>query len=103
MAKTKKLPAIHAGEVLREEFMIPLGISQNKLALHLRVPVTRVSEIVKERRAITPDTALRLARYFDTTPQFWMNLQTQFDLESAEDDLMPQIKKQVQPLDQQTA
>jgi len=83
MKNTQLLPPVHPGEILREEFMFPLGISINRLARDLRVPVTRVSEIVNERRAITADTALRLARYFGNSPQFWINLQTNYDLETA--------------------
>jgi addiction module HigA family antidote len=84
MNPTNKMRPIHPGEVLREEFLIPLGMSAHALALELRVPAPRINDIVRERRAVTPDTALRLARYFGTTPQFWMNLQTSFDLKSAE-------------------
>ena len=99
MARTsKRLPPIHPGEILREEFMRPLGMSMNALALALRVPVTRVVEIVHERRAITPDTALRLARYFNTTPRFWMNLQAAFALEVAEQEIEQDILRDVQPL-----
>jgi addiction module HigA family antidote len=74
---------LHPGEMLREEFMKPLGLSSNALAMELRVPVTRISEIVRERRGITADTALRLARYFNMSAEFWMRLQMDFDLESA--------------------
>jgi antitoxin HigA-1 len=81
----KKLKPVHPGEILREEFMKPLGLSMNKLALDLRVPVTRVAEIAGERRGITVDTALRLARYFRNSPAFWLNLQTRYELEIAED------------------
>jgi addiction module HigA family antidote len=99
MAKTsKRLPSIHPGEILREEFMAPLDVSMNALALALRVPVTRVAEIVHERRAITPDTALRLARYFNTTPRFWINLQAAYDLEVAERVLEQDILRDVHPL-----
>src|SRR5262245_30172201 len=73
--KTKLLPAIQPGEILREEYMKPLGLSINQLARDLYVPVTRMSEIVNERRSITADTALRLSRYFGNTAAFWMNLQ----------------------------
>jgi len=93
----RKLKPVHPGEILREEFMQPLGLSMNKLALNLRVPVTRIAEIVHERRAISTDTALRLGRYFNTTPVFWMNLQVRHDLEVAEDDLAHQIVRDVQP------
>jgi len=99
MAKTsRRLPSIHPGEILREEFMAPLAVSMNALALALRVPVTRVAEIVHERRAITPDTALRLARYFNTTPRFWINLQAAYDLEVAERVLEQDILRDVHPL-----
>ena len=74
---------IHPGEILREEFMKPMGISQNALAIALRVPATRIGEIVNERRGISADTALRLAIYFNTTSDFWMNLQTNYDLKIA--------------------
>ena len=77
----------------------PLGLSMNKLALDLRVPVTRIAEIVHERRAITTDTALRLGRYFKTTPVFWMNLQVRYDLEVAEDEQAGKIARDVQPLE----
>jgi addiction module HigA family antidote len=72
---------VHPGEILREDFMKPLGLSINKLALDLHVPSTRIHEIVHERRRITADSALRLARYFNTNPEFWLNLQNFFDLE----------------------
>lgn len=99
MAKnSKRLPPIHPGEILREEFMAPLGLSMNGLALALRVPATRVTEIVHGRRAVTPDTALRLARYFNTSARFWLNLQAAYDLEVAEDQLALTVKKEVQPL-----
>ena len=78
--------------------MKPLGLSMNKLALDLRVPVTRIAEIVHQRRAITTATALRLGRYFKTTPVFWMNLQVRYDLEVAEDEQAEKIARDVQPL-----
>jgi len=82
MGKPESLmPPVHPGEILREDFMKPLGLSINKLALELHVPATRVHEIVRERRRITADSALRLARYFNTNPEFWLNLQNFFDLE----------------------
>jgi addiction module HigA family antidote len=95
----RKLKPVHPGEILREEFMKPLGLSMNKLALDLRVPVTRIAEIVHQRRAITTDTALRLGRYFKTTPVFWMNLQVRYDLEMAEDEQAEKIARDVQPLE----
>jgi len=98
MAKTKKLlPPIHPGEVLREDFLKPLGLSMNRLALDLRVPVTRIAEVLHRRRAITPDTALRLGRYFRTTARFWLNLQAAYDLEVAQDALQREIERDVQP------
>lgn len=96
--KEKRLPPIHPGEILREDFLLPLGLSMNRLALDLRVPVTRVAEIVRERRGITPDTALRLARYFNTSARFWLNLQTAYDLEIAEDELAQSIEREVSPV-----
>ena len=82
MAKaTTLLPPVHPGEILREDFMKPLGLTINRLALDLHVPATRIGEIVHERRRITADTAMRLARYFKTNPEFWLNLQNFFDLE----------------------
>jgi len=74
-------PPVHPGEILLEDFMKPLGLTINKLALELRVPATRIGEIVHERRRISADTALRLARYFRTNPEFWLNLQNFYDLE----------------------
>lgn len=93
----KRLPPIHPGEILRADFMEPLQLSLNRLALDLRVPVTRIAEIVRERRGITPDTALRLARYFNTSASFWLNLQTAYDLEVAADRLWRVIEREVQP------
>ncbi|HKW64641.1 MAG TPA: HigA family addiction module antitoxin [Candidatus Acidoferrum sp.] len=95
----KKLKPIHPGEQLREEFMKPHGLSMNRLALDLRVPVTRIAEIVAERRSITPDTALRLARYFKTTPEFWLNMQLHYDLQVAEDEIAAKVERDVQPLE----
>ena len=98
MAKAQKLlPPIHPGEILRAEFIEPLHLSMNRLALDLRVPVTRVAGIVHERRAITPDTALRLARYFNTSAGFWLNLQSAYDLEVAQDKLSRIIEREVRP------
>lgn len=93
----RKLKPVHPGEVLREEFLGPMGLSMNRLALDLRVPVTRISEIVNEKRAMTPDTALRLSIYFGTTPQFWMNLQGAHDLAVTEDRELQRIKRDVHP------
>ena len=79
----EKLSPVHPGEILLEEFLKPLGLSQNRLSRDLAVPAQRINEIVREKRAITVDTALRLARYFHTTPRFWLNLQMHYDLEMA--------------------
>jgi len=98
MAKTQKpLPPIHPGEILRFEFMEPLRLSMNRLALDLRVPVTRIAEIIHERRGVTPDTALRLARYFNTSAGFWLNLKSAYDLEVAHDKLSRIIEREVRP------
>ena len=98
MPKHKTLPPVHPGEILREDLMRPLQISINRLARDLRVPVTRISEIVNCRRSITADTALRLARYFKSTPQFWLNLQAGYDLELATRALAARIRRDVRPL-----
>lgn len=95
MTKARKLLPVHPGEILREDFMVPLNLSMNRLALDLRVPVTRIAEIVHGRRGITPETALRLARYFGTTAMFWMNLQTNYDLQIVEDKVQEQIQREV--------
>lgn len=95
---TNKMRPIHPGEILREEFLLPLGLSANALALALHVPAPRINDIVRERRGVTPDTALRLARYFDTTPQFWLNLQTNFDLKQAENEAGEKIAEEVRPM-----
>ena len=97
MAKTRRLPPVHPGEILREDLMVPLGLSINRLARDLRVPVTRMSEIVNGRRGITADTALRLARYFVTTPEFWINLQGAYDLDVATRASAKRIKRDVHP------
>jgi len=95
MKPTNKMRPIHPGEVLREEFLVPLGMSAHALALELRVPAPRINEIVRERRSITPETALRLARYFGTTAQFWLNLQTSYDLRITERQVGSKIAKEV--------
>jgi addiction module HigA family antidote len=95
---TNNMRAIHPGEILREEFLVPLGMSANALAMALHVPAPRINDVVRERRAVTPDTALRLARYFDTTAQFWLNLQTSFDLKQAENESAGRIAEEVRPL-----
>jgi len=94
----KKLKPVHPGEILREEFMKPLGLSMNRMAIDLRVPVTRIADIVNERRGISADTALRFARYFKNSPTFWMNLQTRYDMQVAEDKIAAKIQRDIQPL-----
>ena len=89
--------AVHPGELLREDFLVPMGLSANALALALRVPVTRISEIVRERRGITADTALRLARYFGTTPDFWLKMQMSYDLALASQEAMARIEVEIFP------
>jgi len=83
---------IHPGEILREEFLVPLELSANQLAANLGVPTNRITEIVGERRAVTAETALRFARAFGTTPEFWMSLQQAFELRTAERELAPKLK-----------
>jgi addiction module HigA family antidote len=92
----KVLKPVHPGEILREEFMKPLGISINRLALHLHVPVSRISKIVNEERGITPDTAMRLARYFGNSAEFWMNLQSRYDVLMARKNLKA-VRREVRP------
>ena len=96
--KTKKLAPIHPGEILREEFMKPRGLSQNALARALNVPPRRINEIVLEKRGVTADTALRLARYFGTTAELWTGLQADYDLRLARYKRAAQIERDVQPL-----
>ncbi|MFA7282822.1 MAG: HigA family addiction module antitoxin [Sterolibacterium sp.] len=95
---TNKMRPIHPGEVLREEFLAANGMSAHALAMALHVPAPRINDIVRERRAVTPDTALRLARYFDTTAQFWLNLQNSFDLKRVESEAGNRIIGEIQPL-----
>jgi addiction module HigA family antidote len=100
MPKTpRRLPPVHPGEILREELLAPLGISINRLGRDLRVPVTRMSEIVNGRRGVTADTALRLARYFGTTPEFWVSLQAAYDLDVAQRASADRIARDVHPRD----
>ena len=96
MAKNKMRP-IHPGEILREEFLVPLGMSANALAIALRVPAPRVNDVVLERRAITPDTALRLAQYFGGDAESWMNLQTTYDLRRTEQIVGEKIRSEIAP------
>jgi antitoxin HigA-1 len=93
----KKLAPIHPGEILSEDYLKPLSLSMNRLALDLRVPVAKIAELVHCRRAVTPDTGLRLARYFGTTPEFWLNLQSKFDLDEVKDSIVKKIRRDVRP------
>jgi antitoxin HigA-1 len=95
---TKKLPPVHPGEILSEEFLKPLKISQYRLAKEISVPPRRINEIVLGKRAITADTALRLSRYFGLSERFWMNLQARFDLETQKDSLGDRLEKEVRAL-----
>src|SRR5947199_7557998 len=88
----KKLPPIHPGEILREEFLVPLKLTPYAVAAALHVPRTRIERIAREEKPVTADTALRLGKFFKTRAAFWMNIQARFDLETAEDVLAPQIK-----------
>ncbi|MCB0569464.1 MAG: HigA family addiction module antidote protein [Phaeodactylibacter sp.] len=98
----KKLPNIHPGEVLLEEFLIPMEISQYKLAKELKIPQTRISEIVKRNRRITADTALRLSKYFGTSAKFWLGLQDDYDIEEYENKLVKELNE-IQGLDRNVA
>lgn len=96
---SRKIPPIHPGEVLAEDFLAPLALSQYRLAQDISVPPRRINEIVHGKRAISADTALRLARYFGTTDQFWLNLQARYDLEAQRDRLGGRLAKEVRVLD----
>ena len=93
---TAKLPPVHPGEILKEA-LDDLGISMNRLAQDIRVPANRISSIIAGTRSVTAETALRLARYLRTTPQYWMNLQTRYDLETAQDACASRIQNEVKP------
>ncbi len=97
MPNKDRLPPIHPGEILREEFLSPLGMTSHELAMALRVPATRINDIVNEKRGITADTALRLSRYFGTTPRFWMNMQSSWELEVTDDRLGHSVEREVLP------
>jgi len=96
---SKKLAPVHPGEILQKDFLAPMGLSQNRLALALRVPARRINEIVLGKRRITADTALRLARYFQMSPQFWLGIQMDYDLDVAEDELEDKIESEVMPME----
>lgn len=98
VAPSNGLRPIHPGEVLREEYLLPLGMSANALAHALKVPASRINDIVLERRGVTVDTALRLVRYFGGDVQSWMNLQTAYEVKVAQKELAPRIAKEVLPM-----
>ena len=98
----RKMPPIHPGEILLEEFLVPMGISQYRLAKDVGVPPRRINEVVRGQRSITADTALRLARYFRTTERFWLNLQTRYDLELVKDRLGDRLDREITAFANQT-
>lgn len=89
---------VHPGEILREDFLAPLGMTASALAIALRVPAPRINDVVRERRAVTPDTAMRLARFFGGDPQSWLNLQSAYDLKIAERESGSDIRREIIPL-----
>jgi len=91
----KKLQPVHPGEVLLEEFLKPMGLSQNRVAVNIGVPPRRINEIILQKRRITADTALRLARFFGTSPEFWLGLQAQYDLDVTSDELGERLEREV--------
>lgn len=91
----KKLQPVHPGEILLEEFLKPMGLSQNRVALNIGVPPRRINEIILQKRRITADTALRLARFFGTSPEFWLGLQAQYDLDVTSDKLGERLEREV--------
>ena len=93
-----KIPPVHPGKILHEDYLVPMGISQNQLALSMRVPPNRISEIIQGKRAITAETALRLARAIGTSPDFWLNLQMYYDLRVAEESLAGVLEREVIPI-----
>ncbi len=93
----KRIPPIHPGEILLEEFLKTMGLSQNQLAMDIHVPARRINEIVHGKRRITADTALRLGRFFGNSPQFWLSLQMDYDLDVAEDKLQNRLNREVHP------
>jgi antitoxin HigA-1 len=95
--KKKRMAPVHPGEILLEQFLKPLAMSQNKLAIEISVPPRRINEIVKGMRRVTADTAMRLARFFRMTPEYWMGLQADYDLDVARDELEERIESEVRP------
>jgi len=96
----QKIPPVHPGEILLEEFLKPMGLSQNKVALDIRMRARRINEIVLGKRSVTPDTALRLAKYFHMSPQFWLGLQMDYDLDVAENRFAEKIEKEVNKINE---
>lgn len=103
MKKTSYVAPVHPGEALREDLLKPLGISVNQLAKALSVPANRLNQIVNGKRGITPDTSLRLSRYFGFSPEYWWNLQTHYELELARRSSMPRIEQEIEPRPKQAA
>ena len=97
MMSKKIIPPIHPGEILLEEFLKPMGLSQNRMAMDIHVPARRINEIVHGTRRITADTALRLGRFFGNSPQFWLGLQMDYDLDIADDNLKDRLDREVHP------
>lgn len=97
VASGRRLPPVHPGEILRDEFLIPMDLSVYRLAKAIKVSRPRLNDIVIGRRAVTTDTALRLGRYFGTTPEFWINLQIRYDLDGAERTVRRKIEREIQP------
>ena len=95
-----KMRPVHPGEILRQDYLVPLGMSANRLAIELRVPVTRISKILNQERAVTPDTALRLARYFGGDAETWLNLQAVYDLKTLVQKHGHEIEQTIRPLDE---
>jgi addiction module HigA family antidote len=100
---TANLPEIHPGDILAEEFLKPMALTNARLASDLDVPTSRISEIVNGKRPITVDTAMRLGFYFKMEPRFWLNLQAEYDVRIAKRDLLPEIKARIRPLESRTA
>jgi addiction module HigA family antidote len=92
---TKRIPPIHPGEILKDEFLDPMGISQYRLAKDINVPPRRINEIVHGKRSISADTALRLSKYFKMSPLFWINLQAHYDLETVSERILPRLEKEI--------
>ena len=99
MVKKRSIPPTHPGEVLREEFLKPLGLSAHALATDLGLPATRIGDLVHERRAVTPETAIALAEYFRTSVDFWLGIQMQYDKENAEDEMGEKVRSRVRRRD----